>query len=408
MKKILFLCLLGIFNIGYAQENKDTKNYLLTPSGSYSIGYKDLYIINNKICPDTFYHPSVNEKDFSQENNKFCHEINARIYYPSKEKSLLISEYDREAIMRSIHFYNKKFKLKESELITLKTLLDVKTYNSKNAAPSIENKKFPIIIFLPGSGLSVQSYNIIINELVSYGYIILGLNSFFVNGAIKQANGHVVEPPEKYNDSGRLENFADLKFILDNLQFLDYGIKVKQQINFENVNLLGHSMGAMSIVNLFKEKQNIHVNSLLLMDPGNILEAANYPIKPIKIPTMTIWSSLFKHLLKGQTQLGKNNFDLVLSPSIKNINYSNHENFTDLSKLQYHPAYHIPQIHESIHDPMTLGVGLGNGDTIANDLMKYIVVFFNMYAKKEQNKSLEMCRSLDKNSILNCGKVLSY
>ena len=390
--------------MGCGLENKDTKNYLLKPSGSYNVGFKDLYIINNKICPDKFYSPGVNEKDFSHKNTNHCHEINARVYYPSQEKSIQSSKYYSPSVMSRISFYKKKFDLKKSDLNILKTLLDVKTNNAKNAEP-LEKTKFPIIVFLPGSGLSVQSYNNIINELVSHGYIILGVNSLFVNGAIKLAHGHVVEPPEKYNDSGRLENLEDLKFILDNLQDLDYGIKIKQQINFDNINLLGHSMGAMSIVNLLKENQNIHVNSILLMDPGNILEGANYPIKPINSPTMIIWSSMFKHILKGQTILGKNNFELVLSPSIENINYSNHENFTDLSTLQYHPAYNIPQIHETILNPKTLGIGLENGYTIANDIKNYTLLFFNMYAKHEQNKSLEMCRSIDKNTILNCGKT---
>ena len=74
-----------------------------------------------------------------------------------------------------------KFDFKESEMSVLQTLLEVKVSNYNKLKP-LENSKFPIIVFLPGSGLPAQSYSNIINEIVSHGYIVLGVNSFFVNG----------------------------------------------------------------------------------------------------------------------------------------------------------------------------------------------------------------------------------
>ena len=372
MKKIFLIFLLFIIKIGCQSKNdnnniiknKQEIHYLLKPSGLYTVGFKDIYLINDKICPDAFYLSGQNENNFSATNKQYCHEINLRIYYPSNEKFGKNSTYYRPTVMNQINYYKKQFNLRSSELNALESLLEIKTNNFYNLIP-LENSKFPLVVFLPGSGLSAQFYNNIINNLVSHGYIILGMNSVFVNGDLKLENGQLVEQPKIYNDASRLQNLADLKFILQNLNNLDYGIKLKQQINLNNINFLGHSMGAMNIVNLLKEKEISNLKSVLLMDPGNIIAEANYPIKPIRVPTMFLWASNFKNILKGANILAKNNFEVILAPAHNNINYSNHLNFTDLSTLQYHPGYQITLIKKSLLNTKRLGIGSGNGLIIA-------------------------------------------
>ena len=399
MKIIVLMCLIMISNIA---EGITKNDFLITPTGRYAIGYKDIFVINDKICPDEFYIKNINESDFSSNNTKHCHEINIRVYYPSAGKPKLGDNYYSPILLNNIAFYAKKLNLSESTISFMKSALKIKTYTIKNA-PIYTKSKFPVIVFIPGYGIPVQSYNNIISELVSNGYVVIGCNSMFVNNAIQLKNGHIISSPNKYHDFGRLENLEDLKFILAHLKYLKYGNKLYKQMEFNNIGLLGHSMGGMSIVNMFKQGYyESGIKDIILMDPGNILESANYPIMPIAKPSMIIWSSNFKYLLHGKMVLGKNDFEILLAGSVKDIDYSNHENFSDLSTLQYNSAYKIDAVYSLITDPQHLGVGLGNGYDISSAINDYIINFFDLHLKKRYSELLQSCHAKIKKTLLFC------
>lgn len=61
--------------------------------------------------------------------------------------------------------------------------------------------------------------------------------------------------------------------------------------------------------------------------------------------------------------------------------FSNHENFSDLSTLQYHPAYQIPKISDALTNADYMGVGYGDGNAIAKDINAHLHGFFNIYLK---------------------------
>ena len=399
MKIILLIILTSIY--GFAESI--TQKFLISPTGKHAIGYKDIFITNNTICPDKFYIKGVNESDFSSDNSKYCHEINLRVYYPSVGKPKLGDLYYVPFLLSNIQFYTKQFGFSESEVKFMNSLYKIKTFTKQNSQVSTE-QKFPVIVFTPGSGMSVQAYNNIVSELVSHGYIVIGFNSVFVNGATQLNNGHIVFPPDQYHDFGRLENLEDLKFILGKLKYLKYGKQLCKQMDLNSIGLLGHSMGGMSIVTLIKENGNIpNAKAILLMDPGNVLESANYPINNITTPSMIIWSSKFKYLLHGSVTLRKNNFEVLMTPLQKNIDYSNHENFSDLSTIQYYPVYQVKPIHDLLINKNYLGVGVGNGYTISKSINSYVVNFFNYYLKNTESTFLTSCHKINSNTILSCG-----
>jgi dienelactone hydrolase len=399
MKLIITVCFLMFIKcVCLASTNIEHNiGYLSQPQGKYGIGYKDIFVINNNICPDKFYSKGINEDDFSQNNVNYCHEINLRIYFPTNTLPHIGDKYYSPAISSQIRFYSQRFHLSKSDTNLLNTLFNIRTYNSRHAHVS-SVMKYPMIIFLPGSGMAVQSYNNLIGQLVSNGYIVLGVNSIFINGDIMLADQHVVRQPVHYNDFGRLENLNDLKFILQRLKKLSYGEDLKKQINFRKIGLLGHSMGGMSIVNL-EPHDRVHINAIILLDPGNVLESANYPIKDLNTPTMIIWSSKFKQLLHGSSKLHESRLEVVLTPSLQNVDYSNHENFSDLSTLQYHPAYNITEIKKFITNPKHLGVGLGDGTQISRTINTYILTFFNLHLESKEPFMPNYCKASDNTDV---------
>ena len=378
----IFIILIGIASAEnvFASTQNIESNYLLPPTGVYGIGYQDITLVNPQLCPDKLYVKHVNESDFSPENDQHCHEMMLRVYYPTTHLLKTNQDYYRPFLAAEIAFYQHQFHLSQSQTKLLNVLYEIKTDEQKDASIA-GHQKFPVLIFVPGSGVPVQAYTNLIDHLVSQGFVVLGLNSVFANGPIQLPNGHVVPRPTPYNDATRLENLADLNFVLKELPNLKYRKPLKNAMDFSQVGLLGHSMGAMNIVAVVKEnKQPFPIQAIVLMDPGNIKGRVNYPLPQFNYPSLVLWSSYFKHQMHGSMKLGKDGHEVVLS-SGHSVGYSNHLNFTDLSTLQYHPAYQIQPIYQWITSPKNMGVGKENGIILASDINQEISNFLHKYLK---------------------------
>jgi uncharacterized protein YkvS len=55
------------------------------------------------------------------------------------------------------------------------------------------------------------------------------------------------------------------------------------------------------------------------------------------MPSMVMWSSTFKRLLNGHVTLALNSSEVILD-------LTNHQNFSDMGTLQYHPALNIAEV----------------------------------------------------------------
>jgi predicted esterase len=397
---IKFIALLMLFYTAEASAiDAQIQKYLLKPTGNYDVGYQDIFLINKEICPDAFYHENMNEIDFTPANKKYCHEVMLRVYYPSLKPLQKRDKYYAPFLLEINRWAVKKNKFSSQDAAKLNDLLNIKTYTCINAEP-FNKRKFPIVLFMPGSGASAQTYNNVISNLVSNGYIVIGINSLFINGALKLSNDHVVLPPKAYLDvDGRMENMSDLKFVLDHLTTIKYKFNLEKHIDFNSVALIGHSRGAMSIVNLLKQNKNYnHIKSILLMDPADMLMQANYPLPSFSVPSMIMWSAYFKKEVKGEALLGKNNYEVILKPKNASDAFSHHNNFSDQGTLQYHPAYRLPFIHRKI------SVGEGNGYEIATAINYYALTFLNNYLQnKGPEKNLE-CKDFNDIYLIKCGQ----
>jgi len=95
-KTILFILGLLLSIIGYSDQRNinalNLTNYLKQPTGQYGIGFEDFHWINQNACPDVNF-SGKNQEDFSPGNTEHCHEIIARIYYPTTIQSEPSSPY---------------------------------------------------------------------------------------------------------------------------------------------------------------------------------------------------------------------------------------------------------------------------------------------------------------------------
>ena len=279
---------------------------MLKPTGKYGVGFQDIPLVNTTVCPDGLYRKNINEKDFDITNKKYCHEIILRVYYPLSKIPKQDNEYYAPYLITLNNWFIKKYNLSKEDVNKLSSILTIRTY-TKEDAKSIANKKFPIILFSPGSGSSAQVYTNLISNLVSHGYIVVGINSMFINGPLQKANGYIVQPPDSYLDTvGRVENIKDLRFVLEHLHEIPFKYNLKNHANFNLIGFMGHSRGGMSIVHLLSQNPiNKSIKAVVLMDPGTSLGKKNYPISLPNIPALVMWSLKFKTEMQGSTLLEK-------------------------------------------------------------------------------------------------------
>lgn len=240
-------------NNGTATNNNIpiTSSYLVKPTGPYGVGFKDYHYINTNICPDANYIPNTNESYFSPGNQgglgtNFCHEIMVRIYYPSdisssKEQGKLYYPVMTQQLQEQLAQTDPS--LTSDQLETLNTIFSYRT----ESIP-IANSQFPVILFNPGYGLPSQLYENLITQLVSNGYIVIGINSVLVSGNIQLPNGVITLVVYPSSESEALADYnealSDLKFIYNEVINTSSNMSdpIFTKFNLSQIGALAHSI----------------------------------------------------------------------------------------------------------------------------------------------------------------------
>lgn len=310
-----YICSAASAAINSIRSNTDS--YLSQPTGKYLVGFKDFDWINKSLC-------STSLLDDKHKND--CHKVMVKIYYPTIDQS------------QERAFYNQIFmKAKQQEILDqtpnvpkklVHQLTQIQSYSIENAS-IIKGEKFPVLIFNPGGGSSAALYENFITELVSHGYIVVGINTQFTGETKSDADVESKTIP--FNEKV-------LTYVFEKIRSLHNSSSLFLAMDLNYIGVLGHSIGGRVLADV------VHAH------PGWFQAAATLDIgfdttgasrKKFDIPFM---HQIAANTLSGRQipitfELGKNNFLVVISPTEKNHHYSHHINFTDLSTLQYLPAY---------------------------------------------------------------------
>jgi hypothetical protein len=375
----LLVCLISIVMPIFAQVKILPQPYLLQPTGKYGIGYQEISLVNLMLCPDGFYQNGLTDEDYSSGNNKYCHEIMLQVYYPTLNGPQLGDLYYAPVIDDFINDLSKHSVITNHQTKQLSALYQIKTYTQRSAIP-LNKKSFPVIFFIPGAGVQSQNYINLISELVSHGYILLAMNSVHIAGSVTLSNDHVVQGYYPYQDNVRLEEFSDLHYVMQNLSHIHFDSRLNKIMNFKNMGVLGHSMGAMNLIYYLQQNKHLtSINAAVFLDPGNVLGQKNYPITIQNYPTMVLWSSYFRTHMNGTVNLKDHDQEIILTPDQSDINFSNHINFTDYSTIQYHPLLADKSIQAYLTDADHVNLGKGDGYFIASTLNQYVLAYFDQY-----------------------------
>lgn len=333
----LLLILSIDLNGAAASPSFKINNYLMQPTGNYAVGFQDFHWINLHNCPDFNYSDKTKE-DFSRHNTKHCHEIMTRIYFPTVGKSSdnnlyyppIINDLKQEIIKQD---GNRR-------VVGIKDLSNLKSFSRKDAS-IVNGKLFPVLLFSPGFGCPAELYENMITELVSHGYIVVGINTPFIN-LVELPNGHVVKPAILANrkEAGRKFlplQLQDLAYVFQQLPLLHHSNPVFSAMDLEHVGAFGHSVGAKSLAKIAQEHSD-WFHAVVTLDIASY--EAHEPIRSFSIPVMHVISAYWEYYFNWplEFKLGKNGFLVLLSPSKQNRHYSYHMNYSDLSTMQYLPV----------------------------------------------------------------------
>lgn len=338
MAVIVIFFQLFLVSCSEAKETSSEKvGFLIKPTGRYNVGFTDMYFAKKHATQSA----SLNE-------------VMIRIYYPSKENTSPQGYYEP--------FINEEInQIKETtdniNVDDVKQFRKLKSFSSINLTP--ENKTFPLIYFIPGYAMPCQAYENIITNLVSNGYIVVGINSPGIN-LTQNSKGETVG----INDVGEIsfntfyeiakEQYKDFKFIHEKV--VTKNIPMLKNIDISNIAAIGHSLGTITITYALAESKDIFKTSLFL-DPGTDTKGISRNIKEASI-LYIISSAYTDNHPKENGQKVKFNLNTksslvqIASSDASDINYCRHMNFSDFSTLQYLDLYkkYSAWLKEKKHD----------------------------------------------------------
>jgi hypothetical protein len=332
MKQLFIVLLFTILAAcsGGSNNNPSTHSYLLKPTGLYGVGFQNLYWINEQACPDPFW-TGDNNADFRSDNPNHCREMMLSIYYPTDNKTQQGAIYNNPL--------NKSYYaplLSGNPGITkehYEELDQLRSFAVENAKIS-STPNFPVLIFSPGFGLPTSVYENLITESVSHGYIVVGINSAFINRS-QLPNGRVVNaivsnlPLQTHLPL----QTQDISFVLDALKSQHGSSELFQKMDLNHIGGFGHSIGARAIADA------IHANQFAFR-AGVTLDIATHSAETVKqasVPFMHIIAAGWRNPARSlrPVDLNNKNYLIELKPNKNDHDYSQHLFATDLSTLQY-------------------------------------------------------------------------
>lgn len=147
------------------------------------------------------------------------------------------------------------------------TVVSLHQHGFANAPIDTGARPLPVLLFSPGAGLSVTSYLTIIEDLVSHGFVVLGIQASFEGYPVRLSDGRVATSAEFAFADGLTESrnrvdarALDLLFALRQLERLNAGSPVNElrgRLDLTRVGAFGHSRGGLAAAEACKREPRL-------------------------------------------------------------------------------------------------------------------------------------------------------
>src|SRR5688572_11265260 len=148
---------------------------LPTPTGLYAVGQTVVKWVDTSRSEVMTDHPN----DFR--------EVIATIWYPAQPGTGTKSPYfpGLSTVSKALAGSG------EVEWWEIVGLQFIRSQNQLDAEPAVASTPYPVIILSPGNGTNIEFYTSLASEIVSHGYIVVGLNHPYDVAAVELSNGEV-------------------------------------------------------------------------------------------------------------------------------------------------------------------------------------------------------------------------
>lgn len=229
MRIFLIIFSLFVFNHAFARAHSIEFPSL---TGLHSVGYKNLEF--------------TDEGRDNPYNQGHSRKIKVTVYYPSDDAPNLEPYGDEEVVFWQTELKgpleSKEITPEEFESIT-QELKVLKVFKSKDATPS--TGPFPVILFEHGFGVTAGSYQRMVLELVSHGYIVIAPGHPNIATTVIFEDGTTA-----FLKAGRdallFETaFLDTQFIL---RQIDAIASTTPSMDLTKIGMIGHSLGGATTI----------------------------------------------------------------------------------------------------------------------------------------------------------------
>lgn len=320
-------------------------------------------------------------------------ELMIYVWYPAKaqSKAKTAPYIDEGFALASAESFGSAFGVPPVVFVKLVTQT-VQTNSIAKAAPVQSNERYPVVIFSPGFGATPKWYTSQIEQLVSQGYIVVGLNPTYEAPAVFPG-GRVLTQSSVFDFKStskdvefRTFNEAtairakDVSFVLNELQRLNQkdpqGL-LTGRLNLSRVGIIGHSLGANTAVEAMRIEPRIKAG--ISMDCGEYGELfkqqskqrLNRPLMVMSREQQEVWSQLLYERVNADA------YKLRIKGSV-------HNTFIDFGLI--FPLFAANSTESE--PPMEKVLGSIEPQQAARIIDDYTLAFFNQYLKSKNNSLL--------------------
>lgn len=235
----------------------ETKDILPPPTGSYGIGRFSFHWIDNSRAEEMSKDPKARR------------ELMVHLYYPTRldDKGQPAPYFPDVELMRDYEErkFGKNF-MREEYGDSYDSIFTARTHTIALAPLSGAQRKYPVLVFLPGLGMKVFIYTALIEELVSHGYVVAAIEPSYDTSVVVFPDGRIIEESDNWNvyingapeEAARFHldrinvNAADNSFVLNQLERLSAGtlksppVSFKGRLDLRRAGALGHSQGGLA------------------------------------------------------------------------------------------------------------------------------------------------------------------
>ena len=306
------------------------------PSGNLNVGTQSFELID------------LNREEWFTDNQNDLRKIMVQVWYPTEQDNG----------QRELYIDNGNIRIKaladqfEYNPSLFRKLVNIETNSIKEAVP-YNSGSYPLIIFSHGLGGNRTQNTIMIEELVSNGYVVIAVEhaydanvSIFDNGDIADYRSGInynrrhtekLTPQEFWDirEPQLKTRAADVSFLIDEIEEGRFPEKITQIINLDKIGIFGHSFGGAT--SIFSSYSDHRIDACVNLDGWMVVVPDNIINDGIKQSFMYIgqenWDEKLNYEKLDKFIESNKNSSKILIPGTTHYDFSDTPHMSKVAKL---------------------------------------------------------------------------